>query len=318
MTDAVDARESLKMAVGLRSTTQSIGILGIETGRFAAAGLSLVLVGMETAGPQGIAGLESGAWHFAEFGAVPIVQSALRGNDVVIIASVDPSSALFMVSRRPIDTAPKLAGGRVGVLTRAGQTGFLAKKFLQHSSLLPDVDVVEFGTYPKIYAALRRGEIEAGVLSADYFFVGRTEAGMNALVDLAEMFQLQGPCVASTRGVIQTYPTEVLRFMEGYMRTIHVFKSNPDAALPFLKRHLGFTEPVVRDIYDFYRPRFQPVPRPSMQRLQIAIDEVGGASGSTAELTPDHICDLGFIRQIEESGLIDSLYEPTRLRGAQR
>jgi ABC-type nitrate/sulfonate/bicarbonate transport system substrate-binding protein len=293
-----------RIAVGLRSTTQSISIIGMETGQFEAAGLSLKLAKLETAAPAGVRGLQTGDWQFAELGAVPVVQAAIAGNDAVIIASVEPSSALFLMTSARIDSPAAVAGGRIGVLSIEGQTGFLAGLVAQRWNIADDVTLVPMQTYPNIYRALRAGEIEAGVLSADYRFDGEHEARLNALVDLAQLLQLQGPCVVTTRDLIRRQPETVHRFMAGYVQAIHLFKTQPERVLPLLKRHLGFADPVILQIYNFYAARFQSIPRPSRAGIVRAIEEITGKDQSTALLQPEAICDLSFIEQMERSGVI--------------
>jgi ABC-type nitrate/sulfonate/bicarbonate transport system substrate-binding protein len=296
-----------RIAVGLRSTTQSVSIIGMQTGEFEAAGLSLKLAKLETAAPTGVAGLQAGDWEFAELGAVPVVQAAMAGSDIVIVASVEPSSALFLMTSARIDAPAALAGGRIGVLSVEGQTGFVAGLAAQRWNIAGDVTLVPMQTYPNIYRALRAGEIEAGVLSADYRFDGEHEARLNTLTDLAQLLQLQGPCVITTRAYIRAHSKTVRRFMAGYVKSIHLFKTQPALVLPLLKRHLGFADPVIEQIYNFYAARFQSIPRPSRPGIARAIEEISGKEKPTAMLQPEAVCDLSFVDEIERSGVVDTL-----------
>jgi ABC-type nitrate/sulfonate/bicarbonate transport system substrate-binding protein len=286
-----------RIAVGLRSTAQSVSIIGIRTGQFEAAGLLLNLAQIETAGPAAVHGLQHGDWEFAEFGAVPVVQAIEAGNELAIIASAEPSSALFLMTQPGIDRPSALAGARIGVLSIAGQTGFLANLVVERWGIAGGVRLVPLQTYPEIYRALRAGEIEAGVLSADYRFDGEREARLNALVDLAELLQLQGPCVTTTRRFIREQADIVHRFLKGYVQSIHLFKTQPQRVLPLLQEHLGFSEPVIRQIYEFYAERFQRIPWPSKTGIERTIAEVCGSS--PAALSVEQIWDLSFLKGIE-------------------
>ena len=298
-----------RIAVGLRSTTQSISIVGIQCGQFEIEGLSLELAQLETAGPVGVRGLQDGDWEFAEFGAIPVVQAAAQGHDVVIIASVEPRSALFLMACARIDSPSGLSGGRIGVLSSEGQTGFLARLITEKWGIADQVTLAPLQTYPNIYRALRSDTIEAGVLSADYRFDGEHEARLNALVDLAQVLEIQGPCIVTTRAFIRRHPDFVRAYVAGYVRSVHLFKTKPEIVLPILQRHLGFADPVIRQIYDFYAPRFQATPRPSHAGVIRAIEEVGRSVASADALRPEDICDLSFIDGIESSRFITRLYQ---------
>jgi len=304
-----------RIAVGLRSTTQSISLIGIASGRFEAAGLRLNLAQLETAGTAGVRGLQRGDWEFAELGAVPLVQAAMSGNDIAIIASVEPSSAIFLMASADIDSPAALLGGRIGVLSVEGQTGFLATLVAKRWGIGEEITLIPMQTYPNIYRALRAREIEAGVLSADYRFDGEHEARLNALVDLAQFLELQGPCVTTTHGFIRDHSHTVGRFIAGYVSSIHLFKTQPQRVLPLLKCHLGFSDHVILQIYNFYSARFQSVPLPSRAGLVKAIEEISRNkqisrnNRPTAVVSPESICDLSFIQEVQMSGLIDKLYQ---------
>ena len=90
----------VKLALGLRSTPQSLGVIGGELGAFSEQGVDLAIVREETAGPDGIRGLLAGEYDFAEFGAVPVVQAALEGHDVLILMAAEPVSALYILARK--------------------------------------------------------------------------------------------------------------------------------------------------------------------------------------------------------------------------
>ena len=75
--DSGKSLRTVTLALGLRSTAQSLGVIGRELGVFARHGLDLCIVREETAGPDGARGLLSGEFQFAEFGSVPIVQASI-------------------------------------------------------------------------------------------------------------------------------------------------------------------------------------------------------------------------------------------------
>jgi hypothetical protein len=67
----------VRIATGLRATSQSLGWIGTEAGIFKRLGLDVKFPAMETAGPEAAAGLVRRDWDFAEVGGAPIIQGVL-------------------------------------------------------------------------------------------------------------------------------------------------------------------------------------------------------------------------------------------------
>lgn len=307
--DAGPELETVRLAVGLKSTAQSLALVGIAAGTFRAAGVELQIAGMETAGPAGIDGLVNGRWDVAEFGAVPVVQWALEGKDPLILLAAEPRSALYILGGRGVRHPGDLEGGDIGVLTAAGQTGHSAAKMLGHWGLAGKVALMPLNRYPAIFDALLQGRIAAGVLTADYRFAADENAGLPVLADLGEEFDFQGPVVSTTRRFAAARPAAVAAVVEGYARAVHVFRTRPDVALPVLARHLEFADAAaIARIHRFYAARFSPVPRPAVSGIRKVLDSFRDTHPAAALMRPDDVYDPRFLDALEARGLFDELY----------
>lgn len=190
----------VRLALGLRSTAQSLGVIGRDAGVFREQGLDLVIAREETAGPDGVRGLVAGEYDLAEFGAVPLVQAVYEGHDPVVLLAAEQTNAMYLLGAARIDAPRALVGEKIGVLSIAGQTGVSAATMLDRWTLRrEDVELLELGTYPAIYQALQDGRIAAGVLTADYGVAGSVAFGLHRLADLGQELRFQGPIVATTR-----------------------------------------------------------------------------------------------------------------------
>lgn len=273
------------LALGLRSTAQSLGVIGRALGIFERHGVDLRIVREETAGPEGLRGLVAGEYDFAEFGAVPVVQAALAGHAPLIVLAAEPISALYILARRGVARP-----ATIGVLSAAGQTGFSAQQMLerwQHTATL-----VPRGTYPRIYAALAAREIDAGVLTADYRIAGEVAHGFTSLVDLGETFRFQGPVLATMRRLREQDPARIAAVAAGYVETIACFKSAPERVVPLLRSHLGFVDDAQASaIHSFYAARFQSRPFASVAGVARVIACFPGAT-----LRAESLCDASFVQ----------------------
>ncbi len=281
------------LALGLRSTAQGLGIVGRELGVFARHGLDLRIVREETAGPAGARGLVQGEYQFAEFGSVPVVQAAQQGQGLVILMAAEQVAALYLLGRRGVARGDV---ARVGVLSEAGQTGHSARQVLARWDRHP-VELVPLGTYPKVYAALAAGEIDAGVLTADYRLAGEVAHGFHELADLGQELGYQGPVLATTRALARSQPDLVQRVVAAYVETIRVFKSSPAEVARVLQRHLGFVDAQqAAAIQRFYAARFQDRPYASEQGIARVIASLGAASIQVSD-----VLDASFLKASERN-----------------
>lgn len=281
-------------ALGLRSTPQSLGVIGRDMGVFERHGLELHIVREETAGPEGARGLLNEEYQFAEFGTVPIVQAALDGADPLILMAAEQQSALFILSRAGVPEPALLRGGRLGVLSVAGQTGYSAMRMLDQWGLSGNVELVPCQTYPRIYESLAAGELDAGVLTADYKIAGAIAYGIQTLADLGAALRYQGPVVATTRRLRDAQPRLVQQVVNAYLDTLRLFKHS-DSVAPCLQRHLRFVNAAQASaIRSYYAQRFQSRPYPSAEGLTRVIESMRGERDAPW-LTPEALCDTSFL-----------------------
>jgi hypothetical protein len=89
--------------------------------------------------------------------------------------------------------------------------------------------------FDRIYAALAAGEIDAGALPIDLRFTGQVRYGWNAFpidaFDTPSIF-------AATRNLIASNRELVMNVMQGFVETIHLFKTRPDIVVPLLQRYI--------------------------------------------------------------------------------
>lgn len=306
--DALGAGRTVRTVTGLRATSQSLGWIATESGIFRRMGLEVVFPKLETGGPEAAAGLIRGDWEFAETGSSPLIQGVLDGHDTVILLTPQapsPSGTTSILARPAISEPSQLNGMRIGVLTESGQTTLSLRVALRTWGVT--ATPIPLGTFGKIYAALGSGEIDAGTLPFDYRFLGPREFGLNVIETPGTGFS--PAAVGCTRRFIVANRSMVTRLVRGYVEGIHLFKTKPAEVIPLLQRFLGFQDRgAVEAAYDFYAPRFQPLPRPSASGLQkllqeLAVDRPGEDAPSLAAVS-----DGSFLDELERDGFVRDLY----------
>jgi ABC-type nitrate/sulfonate/bicarbonate transport system substrate-binding protein len=297
--------QRVRAATGLLATWQSTAWLGAEAGLFKKRGIDMSLPAIAVGGPEAAAGLIRGDWEFAHTGTVPVAEEVLKGRDIVILAT--PTSVFsmsFVMTRNGITELAQLNGKKVGVLTETGQTSVAARITVEKAGAtaiyLPLV------TFDRIYAALASGEIEAGALPIDLRFTGQARYGWNAF----PMSSFDTPSIfATTRKLIASDRDLVTNVMQGFVETIHLFKTRPDVVVPLLQRYLKIEDrKAAEQLHAFHVPVFQKVPRPSFPGMQKLRDFFVAKYPAAASLKESDIADSSFIDELERSGFIDRLY----------
>jgi ABC-type nitrate/sulfonate/bicarbonate transport system substrate-binding protein len=297
--------QRVRVATGLLATWQSTAWLGAEAGLFKKRGIDMTLPAIAVGGPEAAAGLVLGDWEFAHTGTVPIAEEVLKGRDVVILAtptSIFPMS--FVMTRKEITQLAQLGGKKVGVLTETGQTSVATRITIEKAGATAIyLPLIKF---ERIYDALASGEIDAGALPIDLRFTGQVRYGWNAF----PMSSFDTPSIfASTRKLIASNRELVMNVMQGFVETIHLFKTRPDIVVPLLQRYLKIEDrKAAEELHAFHVPVFQRVPRPSFPEMQALRDFLVKKYPAAVSLKESDIADSSFIDELERSGFIDRLY----------
>jgi ABC-type nitrate/sulfonate/bicarbonate transport system substrate-binding protein len=301
--------EAVRVATGLLATWQSTAWLGAEAGLFKKRGIDMTLPAIAVGGPEAAAGLIRGDWEFAHTGTVPVAEGVLKGQDVVILAT--PTSDFpksFVMTRKEITQLAQFGGKKVGVLTETGQTSVATRITVEKAGATAIyLPLIKFD---RIYAALAAGEIDAGALPIDLRFNGQVRYGWNAFpidaFDTPSIF-------ATTRKLIASNRELVMNVMQGFVETIHLFKTRPDVVVPLLQRYVKIEDrKVAEELYAYHVPVFQKVPRPSFPGMQALREFLVSKYPAAVSLKESDIADSSFIDEIERSGFIDRLYAADR------
>lgn len=301
--------QRVRVATGLLATWQSTAWLGAEAGIFKKRGIDMTLPAIAVGGPQAAVGLIRGDWEFAHTGSVPVAEEVLKGNDIVILATPTtdfPKS--FVMTRKEITQLSQLDGKKVGILTETGQTSVATRLTIEKAGAT--ATYLPLITFDRIFAALASGEIDAGALPIDLRFSGQVRYGWNAF----PMDSFDAPSIfATTRRLIASNRELVMNVMQGFVETIHLFKTRPDIVVPLLQRYLKIEDrKAVEELHAFHVPEFQKVPRPSFPGIQALREFLVAKYPNAMSLKETDIADSSFIDELERSGFIERLYAADR------
>ena len=114
---------------------------------------------------------------------------------------------------------------------------------------------------------------------------------------------------ATTRKLIASNRELVMSVMQGFVETIHLFKTCPDIVVPLLQRYVRIEDrKAAEELHAFHVAVFQKVPRPSFPGMQASREFLVAKYPAAMSLKETDIADLSLIDELERSGFIDRLY----------
>ena len=296
--------------------SDSAGVLPLwlakEAGIFARNGLEVQAVRVHAA--VGVMALMSGELQFTLASGPVVVESALRGSNTVYVAGGMSTLDFVLVTRPEIKTSEQLRGGTVGLSAIRGANPTATRFALQKLGLGPkDVSFIVVGGTSERIASLRLGKIHGTLFSPPQNITAQRE-GFNALADVAELglpFVHIG--VATTRAFIREKPELVRRYVKSHVEAVGLMKTDRELALKVLGKYLGQIKDrdVLAKSYEAAAPdnRISRKQYPNPAGIQIALDLLADENPKAKSAKPEEFVDTRFIKELDDSGYIDSLYK---------
>lgn len=265
-------------------------------------------------GPPSLQALIAGdvAISFTAGGAT--VAANLSGSDVVLLGASIDSLPFELWSVPGIKQPEQLRGTKLGISRIGATTDFIARYLLKKWGLQPDKDVAIFqaGAGPQIFAALKGGAVQSGVLSTGPETLRAEAEGYVRLADVATSGLVYpfGP-FAARQAFLKSQPELVSRFMKAYVEGIYRFKTDKALALTTLEKYTKQkTTPAAERIYEVYATKyFKRAPEATPAAIQTILEELSATRPLPPGIAPLRFAESRFIRELVASGFVDNLYK---------
>ena len=153
-------RPLLKIIIAYSSISGNMTPLWVtyEKGFFSKYGLNVQLVLVE-GGSRAAQTLASGDVAFAQMAGAGVIQSNLKGADIVMIAGILNTMNYQFIVDKNVQRPDQLKGKALAVSRYGSSSDFAIRFALDKYGLVPDKDVkiLEIGTQPERFAALESG-----------------------------------------------------------------------------------------------------------------------------------------------------------------
>jgi NitT/TauT family transport system substrate-binding protein len=288
--------------------------VGKEAGIFQKNGLDVQLI-FFTGGTTAILALVSGDVPMTQVAGPGLVNSALAGSDAVFVAAGITSLNYVLMGRPGVTKPEQLKGGSIAISRFGSATDSIARFALKRIGLTPgkDVTLVQVGSGPARLDATMTGRVTAAVINPPSSFIAEKK-GLTVIADIAQMglvFQHTG--AAATRRFIKEHPEIVRRYVKAHVEAVHRIWTDKEITVRALARYMG--QGIERDILEKSRESILTealLPKkqyPSLEGLKTVLDEIAERDPRAKTAKPEQFVDFTFIRELDQSGYIDSLYK---------
>jgi len=259
--------------------------------------------------------LVAGDISFAAVAGPAVIQSALRGADLVMIAGAINTLTFQLFTERGITQPDQFKGKAVGVTRYGSATDFAMRYALDKYGLdaNKEVSVLQLGNVPAMLAALEGGKIQGAMLSMPTS-VRAKKLGFPMLADLQMLgLEYQHTSIATSRALLKTKPDLARDFMRAFVEGIHYAKSHRRETMEIIAKYLRTDEKeILEDTYDSIIQNLVPQkPYPTLKGIQIILRELGNKDPAARSARPEQFVDTTILNELENSGFIDKLYKST-------
>jgi ABC-type nitrate/sulfonate/bicarbonate transport system substrate-binding protein len=282
-----------------------------ESGIFKKYGLQVEVIATPS-GVQGTNALIAGEVAFVQIAGGTTTGAAVGGADLKIVATMVGTLVLNLVVRPEIDKAEQLRGKSIGISRYGTSLHTGARLAAKHFGLEPgkDVHIVEIGAGDWIVGALQGNRVQGGVFG--YPATSRAvKFGNRVLLHLPTLNIPYASTGVSTRSeIIRDDPDLVRRYLSAQIEAIALMKKDRAFTMKVLSKYLRTNDTdLLTESYDIQIAKYMmKTPLPTVDAVRSVLDELAERNPRAKDLDPNRFFDDRFVRQLQASDFIESLY----------
>jgi NitT/TauT family transport system substrate-binding protein len=309
--EAAEPARKIRMAFTSLSGSMAPPWVAREAGLFAKNGLEVEAIATPS-GVEGMNALIAGEVQFLQIAGGTTVSAAVGGADVTILATTIGTFVQNLVARPEIETAEQLKGKTLGISRFGTSIDTGARIALRHFGLVPekDVAIVQIGSVESIVAAMQGNRVQAGILS--YPSISRAKKlGHRVLLDISALgIPYASTGITATGKLIREQPDLVRRYLTAEIEAIARMKNDKPYTMGVMGKYLRLGDPeLLSEAYDIYvQKHLMKVPLPTAEAVRAVLDELAPRNPRAKSEDPRKFFNDSFVRQMEASGWIQSLY----------
>ena len=134
---------------------------------------------------------------------------------------------------------------------------------------------------------------------------------MRELFDIDSLgIELQQTCVTVTTKYLREHRPVVKSFVQAYAEGLHRFVTDREFSIQVMKKYLRVDEKeMLDDAYDFYAPRVQKIPYPTLKGIKFILDTMAESQPRARNVAPESFVDVSLLQELDQSGFFKQLWK---------
>lgn len=226
--------------------------------------------------------------------------------DPMILGSTHLTSRWRIVSRPGINSVEELKGKRIGYSGVGAVTHFVAISFAEHMGWDPNLDWSMLGDGLGV-EPLQKGYVDA-FIAPELHATMAVGAGFKVLADLGDYdLPVAGSSFLVDRAWLKENRDAAGRFVKSAVDAIALLKNDKQATFRTLKKWFQMEDPELLEYFYAEAAKLPSKPYPPYEGLKKVMEVYD--SHEMRKYTVERFYDDSFVRELDESGYIDSLYK---------
>jgi NitT/TauT family transport system substrate-binding protein len=306
--------DKIRLGMGAFSPTNSAIWVAEERGFFKKHGIEAEAIFIGGGAARSVNALLAGDIQFATAGGGGVLQSALRGADVVMVAANNNKGVHRILVRPEIDTPEAIKGKKIAITTFGSSSHQVLTMVLDVWKIRPDeLRILQVGSSPTMLISMQKKLVDGAVLTDPSYFIAE-DNGFRVIADLAKMniHYLQNMMV-STRSYLRANRDQATRVMRAFVEAIAYFKKNKKDSVQIILKKMRMNPDQAKyaeRTYDQYASTyFERIPYPSASGIKTVLESLVKDNPKAKGADPASFVDASILKALEDSGFIKSLYD---------
>lgn len=225
--------------------------------------------------------------------------------DPIFLGSSHTESRWRIIGRPEIRSAEQLKGKRIGYSGVGAVTHFYATSFALAMGWDPRYDWSMMGDALGV-DALDAGHVDA-IIAPELHGTMALDRGYHVIVDFLDYdFPVAGSGFAVQREWFRDNPELARRFIKSAVEALATLKTNKEATFRTMSKWYQMNDPEIMEMFYDEATKVPRKPYPAVEGIKRVMEIYD--SHEMRKYKPEHFYDARFVKELDESGYIDSLY----------
>ena len=226
--------------------------------------------------------------------------------DPIFLGSSHTESRWRIIGRTDINSAEALKGKRIGYSGIGAVTHFYATSFALAMGWDPRYDWSMMGDALGV-DALDAGHVDA-IIAPELHGTMALDRGYHVIVDFLDYdFPVAGSGFAVQREWFRNNRDLARRFIKSAVEALATLKTDKDATFRTMAKWYQMDDPEIMEMFYDEATKVPSKPYPAIEGIKRVMEIYD--SHEMRKYKPEHFYDASFVRELDESGFIDSLYK---------